>query len=216
MHPRRPPRPLLCLALLALASLLAACGDSSDDDASDAIPVDSTDDDGGSTTTGASTSDADDDDETDVGDAELVADACSLLDADLIGEALDGVESIFGALTFNEPLATGPSDFCTWPEAGGGVSLSITVEDASSAETDDHSGRAYNIDVEPIVEPQDGPGTKAVLLRDDAFEDGTPITYGYFFVEGDVAVFIEATGFDAGVTALRTLADEADARLLAG
>lgn len=214
-------RALFIASLVVAFSLLAACGASSDeDDATDVVPVDTTTevDPGSPTDDDVPDDDAATDDTTDVGGDELVADACSLLDADLLDAAFDGVESTFGGpLDFNEPLQSEPSEFCTWP-VGGGLSLSLTVEDASSAETQDHSGRAYNLDVEPVVEPQDGPGTEAVLLIDEAFVDSglSGLTYGYFFVEGDVAVFIESTGFDAGSDALRVLADEADARLLAG
>lgn len=218
MHLSRTPLRLVA-ALLLLVSLLAACGDSSDeDDATDAVPADTTaEDDGGSAPTDDS-SDGDATDDEAAGDVEVVADACALLDADFLDDAFEGVEATFGgALDFNEPFESGPSEYCLWP-AGGGLSLGVLVEDASTAETDDHSGRAYNIDEEPVVEPQDGPGTKAVLLKDDAFADvgGSGITYGYFFVQGDVAVFIESTGFDAEPEPLRVLAEEANARLLAG
>jgi hypothetical protein len=39
--------------------------------------------------------------------------------------------------------------------------LSGEVESAGDVDVDDHSGRAYNIGIEPTVDPQDGPGEKA-------------------------------------------------------
>lgn len=148
-----------------------------------------------------------------------VADACGLLDEAFLDETFADVQGTFGdPLDFNEPLQTSPTAFCSWTDAATGLSLQLTVEPSATAETDDHSGRAYNIDVEPVVEPQEGPGEKAVLLVDNAFadsgSDGLP--YGYFFVEGDATVFVETVGLDIGADSLRVLADEADRRLTAG
>lgn len=160
-----------------------------------------------------------DDPTADVEGSAPVNDLCALFDADFLNDAFEDVPSTFGgALDFDDPTQTWPAGYCQWPEAGGGQALDIRVEDAATVDTDDHSGRAYNLDQEPIVEPQDGPGSKAVVLKDNAFGDegGEPLTYGYFFVEGDAAVFISTTGFDAGPEALRTVADEVDAQILAG
>lgn len=145
-------------------------------------------------------------------------DACSLLDEDFLDDTLDGSTNNFGEpFDFQAPSSPAPSATCSWTDTSG-LSVQLTVEPTAESETQDHSGRAYNIDVEPTVEPQDGPGTDAVLLVDTAFDDlgsdGFP--YGYFFVEGDDAVFIETVGLDVGAEALRAFADEADRRLLAG
>lgn len=60
--------------------------------------------------------------------------------------------------------------------------FSVEVESAGDVDADDHSGRAYNIGIEPTVDPQDGPGEKAVILSDTAFEDVSgAIDYTFFF-----------------------------------
>lgn len=148
--------------------------------------------------------------------AGVVGDACALLDEEYLNSALAGVESTFGgALEFQEPLQTPPSAFCSWRDASGGISIELLLEDAATSETGDHSERTYNIDVEPTVELQDGPGENAVLLVDTAFTDlgSEGLPYGYFFVADGIAVYVKAVGVDIGRDMLRTLADEASARM---
>lgn len=216
----RPSSRHLRVLLVLTIGLVAACGGDNDSDA--AVPTDdtSTEDTSTQDTSTESPPDTGDttDDTSDIGPAP-VADACALLDADFLNETFAGQTGTFGEpFDFQAPLQESPSEFCSWKDGPTGLALQITVEDAATAETDDHSGRAYNLDVEPTVQPQDGPGEKAVLLIDEAFDDagGASLAYGYFFVEGDVAVFVETVGLDIGAEALRALADEVDARLLAG
>lgn len=194
--------------LLVIWLSLAACGES---DGSAVIDT------GAPIPTDANSTEAPSDEPT--AEPAPIADACALLDEQFLDQALAGVESTFGGLLdFQDPIQESPTEFCSWSDASAGLSIQLTVEPAATAETDDHSGRGYNIDVEPVVEPQDGPGTKAVLLIDTAFvelgSDG--LAYGYFFVEGEVAAFVETVGLDAGGDSLRALADEIDARLLGG
>jgi hypothetical protein len=64
--------------------------------------------------------------------------------------------------------------------------FSVEVESAGDVDVDDHSGREYNIGIEPTVDPQDGPGEKAVILSDTAFEDVSgAIDYAFYFVLDD-------------------------------
>ncbi len=201
------------IVLVTLTLAMAACG--GDDDTDVATPLDDTSDDTGSS---ADESDPAGDDDDGAASTYGGTDACSLLDEDFLNETLDGQTTNFGdPFQFQAPLGTEPAATCSWKDSSG-LSVQLTIEPTAEAETDDHSGRAYNIDEEPTVEPQDGPGEKAVLLIDKAFDDlgsdGFP--YGYFFVEGDDTVFIETVGLDVSAAALRTFADEADRRLLAG
>lgn len=198
----------LCIALVSGLSV-AACGGSDGEVAStDTVPSPTTE---FSETEGQNSAEP---------TAETpIADACALLDEAFLDQALAGVESTFGGvLDFQEPLQESPSEFCSWKDASNGLSIQLTIEPTATAETDDHSGRGYNIDVEPVVEPQDGPGTKAVVLIDTAFTDlGLDgLAYGYFFVEGEVTAFVETVGLDMGAENLRVLAEEVDARILSG
>ncbi len=148
-----------------------------------------------------------------------VGDACALWGPAFLDELMQGETTIVGAsYEFQEPLNESPSAFCAWKEKSTGLAVQVTLEPAATSEIDDHTGRAYNIDVDPVVVPQDGPGTSAVLLMDPAFEGSTDgnLAYGYFFVAGDVTVFVESVGLEVGESALRSMAGEAADRLAAG
>lgn len=147
----------------------------------------------------------------------VVGNGCALLDDEYLDTTLAGVESTFGgALDFQPHAQAAPSEFCSWKDVTGAMSIQLKLEDAATAAIDDHSGRAYNMDVEPLVEPQDGPGEYAVILVDTAFADVREgFAYGYFFVQDGVAVFITTVGLEIGRDMLRVVADEASARLAA-
>lgn len=157
--------------------------------------------------------------EADSGGAEAapgVGDACAVLDATFLDTVMEGSTTMLGTpFEFAEPLQESPSEFCSWKEMNTGLSLQLTLESTAVSAVDDHSGRAYNIDVEPTAVAQDGPGSDAVLLIDNAFDEvgGEGVAYGYFFVAGDVTVFVETAGLDVGEDGLRALADEAASRL---
>lgn len=149
-------------------------------------------------------------------DAAPVGDACALLDEAFLDAALVGVEAPFGgALDFQEAVQTQPSAYCAWKDPSIPAEVQIRLEDAATAELDDHRDRAFNIDVDPVVEPQDGPGEKAVILVDTAFEKlgSEGLAYGYFFVANGLAVFVKVTFLDLGRDLLRVVADEVDARI---
>ncbi len=126
-----------------------------------------------------------------------------MLDPAFLNELLEGETTLFGTpYEFQEPLTAGPSDFCAWKEGSTSLSLQVTLEPAATSEIDDHSGRAYNIDVDPVPVPQDGPGTSAVLLTDPAFEGSGEgdFAYGYFFVAGRRHGVRESVGLDLGAS----------------
>lgn len=146
-------------------------------------------------------------------------DACALLDEAFLNDQLAGTQTVFGSdFEFQPPLQTAPTDFCSWQEANTSLPLQLTLESAATSEIYDHSGRAYNLDVEPVPVPQDGPGTAAVLLTDPAFAGAgqEDFAYGYFFLAEEVTVYVESVGLDIGADNLRALADEAATRLDAG
>jgi hypothetical protein len=138
-------------------------------------------------------------------------DACPLLSLDTL---------VASSRAYPNPtvLTQATTQGCTF--AGGpGFTLSVEVEAAADVDVDNHSGRAYNFDVEPIVEPQSGPGEKAVTLVDTAFadlsdEDG--FRYLSFFVLGDQAVTLRANAFEVNDDGWRVLADEVAANLESG
>lgn len=146
-------------------------------------------------------------------------DACALLDRAYLNDLMQDETTMLGTpYAFQEPLGESPSSSCAWKEGSTGLTLQVTLEPATTSEIDDHSGRAYNIDVQPVAVPQDGPGTSAVLLTDPAFENSSDenFAYGYFFVADEVTVFVKSVGLDLGAKKLRAMADEAAERIAAG
>ena len=141
--------------------------------------------------------------------------ACDLLDADFLDSTLESVGSPFGGpLDFQDPLQTPPSAYCSWNDPAVPAEIKIYLEDAATSELDDHSERAFNIDVEPVIEAQDGPGEKAVILVDTAFgSDAEALPYGYFFVQDGLAVYVKVTFIDIGRDLLRDIAEEVSARI---
>lgn len=106
---------------------------------------------------------------------------------------------------------------CRW--SGSFTNFEVTTEPAADVDVDDHSGRGYNLDVEPVVDAQDGPGEKAVLLTDTAFadtefNDGTP--YAYFFVIDGQAVTLRMTALPIDDDGWRPMADEVAAAITDG
>jgi hypothetical protein len=135
-------------------------------------------------------------------------DACPLLSLDML---------VASSRAYSNPtvLTQATAQRCTFA-SGPAFTFSVEVEPAADVDVDNHRGRAYNFDVEPIVEPQSGPGEKAVTLVDTAFadlsdEDG--FRYLSFFVLGDQAVTLRATAFEVNDDGWRVLADEVAANL---
>ena len=147
----------------------------------------------------------------DWGGAAVELDTCGLL-TDATLESNLSVEGT--AVTLDRASGTE----CKWTAFPG--TFSVRVDSAADVEVDDHSDRAYNIDIEPVVERQDGPGEKAVILVDTAFSDGDPeegVLYAFFFVLNDQAVTLRSSGVAIGEReAWRVLADEVAANLTAG
>ena len=207
-------RPALLGVLTSLSLLMAGCGGGSDVAETTSDP----------TSAGAgqepSTQESNKVPDSEPSQAEpAVGDACALLDPAYLNSLMKGETTLFGtSYEFQEPLTQSPSAFCVWKEGTTGLALQVTLEPAATSKIDDHRGRAYNIDVEPVPVPQNGPGTSAVLLTDPAFEDSTDenLAYGYFFVADDVTVFVESVGLDLGEEKLRAMAEETADRLATG
>ncbi len=138
-------------------------------------------------------------------------DACPLLSLDTL---------VANSRAYTDPtlLKTATSRRCTFA-SGAAFTFLVEVELAADVDVDNHSGRAYNMDVEPVVEPRDGPGTKAVTLVDTAFVDLTEsdgFRYLYFFVLDDLAVTLRSSALEVNDDGWRVLADEVAANIASG
>ena len=196
---------------MALALLLVGCGGEkgggTDASTPDGVPPEQT-----SETAATDQPGAADDDVT----PSTAGDACALLDVDYLNSLMEGETTMLGTpYDFQEPLNSSPSDYCAWKEGSSGLELRLTLEPTATSAIDDHTGRGYNLDVDPVPVPQDGPGTSAVLLTDPAFaESGEEnFAYGYFYVADEVTVFVKSVGLDLGAERLREMADETARRL---
>jgi hypothetical protein len=130
-------------------------------------------------------------------------DACPLLSLDTL---------VASTRSYSEPtvLTSATSQRCTFA-SGAAFTFLVEVEAAADVDVDNHDGRAYNMDVEPIVEPQSGPGTNAVTLVDTAFadlSDSEGFRYLYFFVLGEQALTLRSTALEVNDDGWRVLADE--------
>jgi hypothetical protein len=137
--------------------------------------------------------------------------ACPLL-------SLDTVVASSRAYSNPTVLSRVTAQGCTF--AGGpAFTFSVEVEPVPDVDIDNHSGRAYVFDVEPIVESQSGPGEKVVTLVDTAFanlSDEGGKRYLSFFVIGDQAVTLRANAFQVNDDGWRVLADEVAANFESG
>lgn len=97
---------------------------------------------------------------------------------------------------------------CRW-SYNAGFTVDITLEDVTSATP--VSERRLNIGVDPVLVPQDGPGTNATVLNDTAWD--TPLPYAYSFEQGSKLVFMQYLGFKTNALIMRPAADEIARRM---
>lgn len=219
--------------MLAATLLAAACGGSADSAAGDATGAGSSDgaassgeSSGGESSDGGTAGDVALDtspipfrdlyDYRDGSEPVVRTEAVQLEDCPLL--SLETLNASTGTYTNPTSLGEANAQRCTFNN-GPAFSFSVSVEPAAGVDVDNHSGRAYNIDVEPVVEPQSGPGEKAVILIDTAFaetsgDEGT--RYLYFFVLDDQAVTLRSSAFKIKDDGWRALADEVAANLASG
>ncbi|PHR61910.1 MAG: hypothetical protein COA43_01695 [Robiginitomaculum sp.] len=97
---------------------------------------------------------------------------------------------------------------CRWAYNAGFV-INVTIEDIVTAKP--VSERRYNIGVDTVSTPQDGPGTHAAMINDTAW--GKLMPFAYSFEKDGKLVFIRYTGFKTGADIMRPAANEIAARM---
>ncbi len=97
---------------------------------------------------------------------------------------------------------------CRWSYNAGFV-IDVTIEDLATARP--VSTRRYNMDIDPVLSPKDGPGTNAAVLNDTAWD--RPVPYAYSFEKDGKLVFIRYTGFKTDAEIMRPAADEIARRM---
>ena len=97
---------------------------------------------------------------------------------------------------------------CRWAYNAGFV-IEVTIEDLANAKP--LSERRYNMDVDPVLAPQDGPGVNAAVLNDTAWDK--PVPYAYSFEKDGKLVFMRYTGFKTDSAIMRPAANEIAQRM---
>lgn len=92
---------------------------------------------------------------------------------------------------------------CRW-SYNAGFTIDISIEDLEGARP--VSERRLNFDVDPVLVPQDGPGSNATVLNDTAWD--TPVPYAYSFEQDGKLVFMRYFGFKTDADIMRPAADE--------
>lgn len=100
------------------------------------------------------------------------------------------------------------NEACRWSRNSG---FSIRVAVAPIATATPLKDRAYNIDTPPVLKPQPGPGTNAVILYDTAWDKELPYAMG--FEQGDKLIEIFVTGLETDEARLTATAEEVAAKL---
>ena len=97
---------------------------------------------------------------------------------------------------------------CRWAY-NAGFSMEVTIENLVEAKP--ISDRNYNVGVNSVMAPQDGPGTNAAILNDTAWDK--PLPYAYSFEKDGKLVFIKYTGVHTRVDKMREVAEEVANRM---
>lgn len=97
---------------------------------------------------------------------------------------------------------------CRWAY-NAGFTIDVSIEDLAGAQP--VSERRLNFDVDPVLVPQDGPGTNAMVLNDTAWD--TPLPYAYSFEQDGKLVFMQYFGFKTDADIMRPAADEIALRM---
>ena len=98
---------------------------------------------------------------------------------------------------------------CRW-SYNAGFSIIVTIEETATAKP--ISERKYNLDVNPMLLPQDDPGSNAFVLSDTAWDK--PLPYAFTFEKDNKLIFIRYTGFKTNPEIMRPVADEIAQRML--
>lgn len=97
------------------------------------------------------------------------------------------------------------ADACTWNV---NLGFALSVRSAPLADARSPSAITYNMDVAPVLEPQDGPGNAATAILDPTWNAEKPRPFGFVFNADNRQFRIITTGVGTSVDRLRAVADE--------
>ena len=96
-------------------------------------------------------------------------------------------------------------DQCKWNVNMG---FSLSIRSAPLADARNPSTIKYNMDIPPILAPQDGPGSEAVAILDPTWDAENPRPFAFVFNADNRQFKISTTGVRTSVDRLRAVADE--------
>ena len=94
---------------------------------------------------------------------------------------------------------------CMW-NVNLGFSLNIQTDTVAMARNP--SEITYNMDIAPVVQPQEGPGSDAVALLDPTWDAENPRPFGFVFNSDGRQFRIITTGVETSIDRLHAVADE--------
>ena len=110
------------------------------------------------------------------------------------------------------PMTTDPmlrravtSSECKWNV---NLGFALTIRSVPLAEAVSPSNVNYNMDIPPVLEPQDGPGSEAVAILNPTWDAAKPRPFAFIFNADDRQFKITTTGVKTSIERLRAVADE--------
>ena len=97
------------------------------------------------------------------------------------------------------------ADECKWNV---NIGFALTIRSAPLTDAASPSAITYNMDIPPVLKPQDGPGSDAVAILDPTWDAENPRPFGYVFNADNRQFRIITTGVRTSIDRLRAVADE--------
>jgi hypothetical protein len=88
------------------------------------------------------------------------------------------------------------------------IGFAISIRSVPLADAGSLSAITYNMDIAPVMQPQDGPGSDAVAILDPTWDAENPRPFGFVFNADNRQFRIITTGVRTSVDRLRAVADE--------
>ncbi len=97
------------------------------------------------------------------------------------------------------------SNECKWNV---NIGFALSIRAAPLADAGSPSAITYNMDIPPVLQPQDGPGSEAVAILDPTWDADNPRPFGFVFNADNRQFRIITTGVKTSIDRLRAVADE--------
>ncbi len=96
-------------------------------------------------------------------------------------------------------------DECKWNV---NIGFALSIRAVNLAQAGSPNTVTYNMDIPPVLKPQDGPGSEAVAILDPTWDAENPRPFAFVFTADNRQFKITTTGVRTSVDRLRAVADE--------